>query len=180
MVNVMELPKELAPFVEGAWPYLGALDAEGEQFAALPNRSSKPSVFRDQLDGALTSFGAADPLAWGPSRALAARWLDAEDALSRAELGRAWREFEALRSDAAAGPFGVAARTRLAEIGARAKATLDEAESATGQAEGLRELSAAAGEFAGSPYEEGLRAVHEAWTRDGRFPRLRFTSEGVR
>ncbi len=180
MVNVMVLPEDLAGFLERGWPYLGALDADGGEFAAFPGMS-KASTFRRHLDGALTEFGARERRAWGPMRALASRWNDAVQAADAGDAGREWRELDALHSDDAEGPIGRSAATRLAQHDADVRAVIGDADEAA-QADvvaGLALLDAAIGRWSGTPYEPDLRAIRDALQAEGRFPQLEFTSKEV-
>jgi hypothetical protein len=169
MVNVMELPEELQGFLGRGWPYLGALDAQGSEFAAFPGMS-KASTFRRHLDDAAQKFGDAEPLAWGPSRALAARLRDAMAAGDAGALGREHRELSALVADDT-GAFGRAAARRLEERGAEAADVLRRATAAE-PAEAVTLLDDASARFAETPWARDIESVRDALRETGRVPRL--------
>jgi len=177
MVDVMQLPEELGPFLERGWPYLGALDADGGEFAAFPGLS-KASTFRRHLDDALAEFGGETTQAWGLTRALAARWADAAGAAEKRDMQREWRELDALRADDSDGPFGRAAAARLAQRLAELRGVLADADAAaeTDVADGLRVLDTAIECWKGTPFEHDLQAVRDALDAERNFPRLQFTS----
>lgn len=168
MVNVMELPESLQGFLGRGWPYLGALDAAGDEVAAFPG-VSKPDAFRRHLDDALAAFGDAARLPWGRSRALAVRLRDAVAAGAAGDLVHEDAELRALAADDD-GAFGRAARERLAVREAEVAAVLRRAEHETAAAAEI--LDDAVARYAGTPWADDLGSVREALRETGRFPRL--------
>ena len=169
MLNVLELPEALQPLLQRGWPYLGALNADGEELRAFPG-ASKPEPFAERLDEALADVGAHETVAGGRARALAARLRDAVSAGDSGDLVRECRELEALRVDDADGAFGGAAVARLGQRGTEVASALRRAAASPEVAEAaLREVSE---RFRGTPWAADVAHVREALRETGRFPRL--------
>ncbi len=183
MVDVTRIPEgEAVAYLAKGWPYFAALDAAGDELAALPGPASSTQEFTGRLDRTLGKVApdAAGEREWGPVRASAQRLRAAAALAEGDDLAGAERELRELVAADGDGAFGAAARTRLAELGNEALAVVRDAErkASTDVSGALALLEAAVRRFAGTSWGRDLDAVRSAVEEHGRFPRLVFPVSG--
>lgn len=139
------------------------------------SRADSPELFEELMLQGLERIELGERLPdWDDVRALAARYDRARAARSGGRLGELQTVLLDLRRRARGGPFAEVAAYELSALGREAGASLQRArELAEFDPEGARaSLERAATRFAETSFEGDLRAVLDAWPRDGAFPVL--------
>jgi hypothetical protein len=174
LVDVRHTTKEVLEKAREGWPWLGALDADGQTILAFPGVRG-PADFSDSMREAAKRAGPT-PFAWERLNELRRRLEEADRAFRAEDLAAARDAYLALAADETAGVFREAGKYGVDRIGMQAYKALTVARELAARKGGsdtaILTLDGEIRRFAGSPYAEDLRKVRRHLQSTGRFPRL--------